>query len=1142
MTRAFDVFIKKTLRLALLLYIPIPLFTLLPAWGDPGRGIVGDDGNTHRVSINSGGYISIDVGRPVAGFFPNTTTPSSYQTYTSTYQVCRESIQVPGPGEGLAEFDAKIYYVYIADTPSQDAQGNYASSSCTHTASPGLSAWVAVYHEKDKKWLYNRHLGSVHIDNPGRGTGAGAAAVVFNSEVYVFTDKQTYKSTDGYAWSSTDPPVYNDISYEPLDAITIFPPIWGKAGTPGEGDPRVLIVYGRQTAAGNSYSQLLSGLWDGNAGSGLSLVQSISDVPSIGRASLTSGTADSPDLNGWGQKVPVVQLFENIKPTFPLHAAGLIKHWENFYYYYWGTLVTGPSWHADTLTYPAYGSTVDRLFVFPQYAAECIDDARAPFQDLRQWIQVTWQDIGVPKQLSFKSDALAPRSAENQVMQLTKCGEYGGTSTDTTAGDPIDPKVLQTRRHYWTLVGVILGTAPFSLNQYTVSSDFNNFSNVVWGTDDSHQVSTDTTSSDAVVASASGEVHGGIKGVFKASASFDWSFKKAWINNFGDSSTQTIKRLENFGTKNSAYSELGKWGWALFSAPTLITQNWEAYAYDYDPATGSGHDLDETLTTFQQDGATFVKANFELENPGGDNDQYPGLMKGMASFPCSRDLYGWYRFPPGVTSWESDKRWNTKLGEHDVVNPDEDSRPTLGEYLELKLQPMQFVPGSGSMPSYALSGVHYDTEGSTTDVTFNVGAGLSAGTATNGASVNAKVGYAGSFGWATKTTTGAGTQISFNLDMKACNVWTADCISGLTVQPYWLMAKAGEAGAGAPWIPTAYQNDRPWAIVWKAYGANPDPTSPLSCSTAPSSMLFASSLAEDSRAGTSAPPSSAFGRIVSGNGAGEPGDQYSHYVIEGGRLSWVETGTEERIPMTADDFDPAKGVSFEVPAFYWSSSSGNGTWTRNGSSWTFEPKGNVQENRVTLTLDFGAATYDLDLERANFNGAVPAGSTIVNLILTVNQRYAFFTPLNHDVNITWAWSQPAPDAAKMHVTSFQGRYDSNRQSGKVSIGGTLPAILPAFGDLSVDVNGHPYMARLIELDDLQKAFENGGSIQYSKKGLIVAVDFGKKTWSATFNGQAFQDLVPVMGKFRAKISVGGTPLAQSQGAVWDYSAQLRLRR
>lgn len=388
--------------------------------------------------------------------------------------------------------------------------------------------------------------------------------------------------------------------------------------------------------------------------------------------------------------------------------------------------------------------------------------------------------------------------------------------------------------------------------------------------------------------------------------------------------------------------------------------------------------------------------------------------------------------------------------------------------------------------------------------------------------------------------------------MKTCRVpEAAECVGGLTVQPYWLLAKPGDFSPRAPWIPDAYQNDRPWAIVWKSDGGTPFRTSSTPCSTptttlASSSLagssLAGSSFADNSRFGTAPPPADGFGRIVSGNGGGDTGDLYSHYVIKGGHLTWIETGTEEQIPMTADNFDSAKGVSFEIPHFSWSSSSANGAWSRSGNIWTFEPNGSVKENRVTLKLDFDTATYDLDLEKADLNGRVPSGSNIVNLILTINQRYAFFTPLQHDINIAWRWGGLARDADKAHITSFEGRFDTAKQSGKVSLAGTLPAVLPAFGDISVDVNAHPYAARLINLDGFQEAFENGGVIKYAKQGVIIVVDFGKKTWSATFNGKAFQDLVPVMGRFRAKLAVGGAPLADSEDAVWDYSANLRLHK
>lgn len=1134
--------VTRVRRLHLFVCFAFLLLAVVPAWGDPGRAISGDDGFLHRVSINSSGYISIDVGQPYGGYFPSSLVPDTYQTFTSPYHMCRTTIQVPGPGEGLAEFDAKIYYAYVADTPVNASD----ESACT-SGRYGLSVWVAVFSEKDGKWLSNRALGPVRTDNLGRGSGAGAAIAVFDSKLYVFTNKQTYSSTDGFGWTATDPPVYNNINYEPLDAITIYPPVVGS----GSGAPKVLLVYGEQSATGNTYSSLLGGVWDGNPAHGLADVQLISSSPSFGRASLIMGTATSMELlqagyGDWGMKAPVVQLFANAKPASSTNAAKTIKHWEYHYYNYWGEWEG--TWRYDPLGgYPASARTVDQLLVFPEYFTECFEsnDAFAPYQDLRQNITVNWLDNGSRRYMSFRSDALVPQNKDpNTDLPMTRCGEFGGTSTDTTTGDP---DVFRVRQHYWTLVGVILGSPPFALNGYTATADLSPFSNVIYGVDESRAVDHGHSMNNALMLSVGGEVRAGVKGVVAAKLSFDLGYKHSWMHNFGDVSSQTVKEAHTFGTSQSAYSEHGKWGWALFNAPTLVLQNWKAYAYNYDASTGVGVDLNQTLHTIRENGVAVKLANFELENPGGPNDRYPGLMAGIGPFGCSRSLYDWYRFPAGVYSWENDPRWDTKLGENNVINPDQSTWPTQGQYLKTKIQPLEFVPGAGTENSYAQSDQHYDTRGDTKEISITEGGSISVGTAVNGFTFNEKGGYAGSFGWSTKTTTGFGSQLSFTLRMKPCNVPGAGCLSSLSVQPYWLLAKNGDAGAGAPWIPPAFSNDRPWAITWKASGATPIPTSSFTCGPATTSTLISSSLvgssyADDSRAGTAPPPAKAFGRIVSGDGGDEPGEQYSHYVIEGGRLTWVETGTEERIPMTADDFDPAQGVAFEVQDFSWSSSSGNGAWSRSGDIWIFKPNGRVRENRVTLKLDFGAAAYDLHIEKADLSGRVPAGSTIVNLILTVNQRYAFFTPLSHNVDIAWRWSASAPDSDKAHVTSFQGRYDTATQSGKVSIAGTLPATLPAFGDLSVDVNGHPYLARLIDLDGFQEAFENGDAIKYAKKGVIIVVDFGEKTWSATFNGEAFHELiVPQMGRFRANISVGGAPWGKLEDAVWDYSANLALR-
>jgi len=196
-----------------------------------------------------------------------------------------------------------------------------------------------------------------------------------------------------------------------------------------------------------------------------------------------------------------------------------------------------------------------------------------------------------------------------------------------------------------------------------------------------------------------------------------------------------------------------------------------------------------------------------------------------------------------------------------------------------------------------------------------------------------------------------------------------------------------------------------------------------------------------------------------------------------------------------------------------------------------------------MKIDFRSATYDLEFQKVDLSGRVPAGTTILRLVVTVSDRYKFYTELKHDVDVAWRWSLPAPDAKALHVTSIDGRYNTATKTGQTSIAGTLPEELPAFGDVEVRVNEHPYLAKLVSLADFQRAVQAGGSFKQAKEGLILYFDFGDKTWSVTFENKAFQELLaPQVGVFRTKISVGGAPWYQATNSVLDYSANLRLQK
>ncbi len=248
--------------------------------------------------------------------------------------------------------------------------------------------------------------------------------------------------------------------------------------------------------------------------------------------------------------------------------------------------------------------------------------------------------------------------------------------------------------------------------------------------------------------------------------------------------------------------------------------------------------------------------------------------------------------------------------------------------------------------------------------------------------------------------------------------------------------------------------------------------------------------------------------------------------------------------MTADDFVPSKGATIEANGRSWSLS-GNGSWIRSGTIWTFQTDPKLRQDQITLKLDFGSATYDLHMQKLNLEGYAFAGMTDVAVRLGVNGKYMFSSTIHHDVDLSWRWKALAgdTDTSTMHITSFQGRYNSATQSGHISMAGTLPQDVGAFGDVGIVINDDEKTIPLISIDDFQQALENAGVVKYAKEGLILVVDFGNKTWSATFNDRAFSRLLaPRWGKISAKISVAGLPWVNREEGILDFSVNLKLRR
>lgn len=355
-------------------------------------------------------------------------------------------------------------------------------------------------------------------------------------------------------------------------------------------------MYGYQSSSANLfYSNLRGATWNGKWYPDQQDYLAIgSPFPAgtqqqiLGSVSLLAGSVgdppDSPCINCTftGAKEAAVQLLVRAK----VGSTNVIQRVEFSY----GTSLG--LWRVAGVT---YGTSVQDVFVYPYSVQECYSNAPANW-DLRQYMAPNWKEGSTAKGVTLWSDALVP---QNRDIPIVNCDDMGGSETNTTQGDPNDPDALRIRQGYWTLVGVILGSPPFAQNGYAAFADYQDFSNVNYGQDNDTTVEQTETRSNSVFVSAGGEIHAGLENVVGIGATFDESSKHAWESASGSTTTQQVKRTDLMGTQNSACTELGKWGWALFEAPIMIYQDWKAYAYDYSASSGCGTSLNQDLHTIK---------------------------------------------------------------------------------------------------------------------------------------------------------------------------------------------------------------------------------------------------------------------------------------------------------------------------------------------------------------------------------------------------------------------------------------------------------------------------------------------------------------------------------------------------------------
>ena len=604
--------------------------------------------------------------------------------------------------------------------------------------------------------------------------------------------------------------------------------------------------------------------------------------------------------------------------------------------------------------------------------------------------------------------------------------------------------------------------------------------------------------------SAGLEVHAGLLHVFEAEDRADISYTHGLENEEETSSSTTTGFNQTLGTDGENAEELdnlGRIGWAIFGVPKVMVQDFSLYAYDYDYFTGAGTPLDQDVhvVEVQATSVGIIPYAFELENPGGPNDDIPGLLSGIEPFPRSTDLDGWYR-----RCWESNEMpWEVMFGD--------------GTFSEPSINPLHFTTGATPTSYITHETVETNSTGETTKVEMSNQASISVGTKLKGFKLDLETGYESSFKTTVTNTTTFGEELTFSLGMKSCS--DPEGVKYLTVQPYFLNA----TDETAPWIPTAYETQRPWCITWSVIDGEYN---------------------NGTKIGQSPPPTWTEGLVAErrlDDGLDKRRGLIS-YSLVGGRLGWLSpSGGLEGVPIDEFTFDPLKGVTVELNGYVWSSQEAYGQWSRSDTIWTFTTDASPRHNRVTLRLDFKRKLWDFKILRVDLSELITPLSGDLQVVLTVNDKYSLRSDLRHDVLTEWVWQGLPKDLYEAELTSYSGWYDSASKNGAVSLQGVLPEAIGSFGDMSFDINGHRVRAPFLDLPYLREALESGQTIVYERDGLYVEVDFSAMTWFASIEDAAFHPRQrPIRGNAEIKILVGGVPWGSLHVPIGRYTSRLRL--
>lgn len=951
-------------------------------------------------------------------------------------------------------------------------------------------------------------------------SSASAAIVVFNNMLYVFADNAVYTSADGVNWSPHMQalPVQSGKVMEPMDAITFCPP---------NGNPTIMLVFGTYVEypqCFNGYDNLYTATWNGQFGtasvfngSTIAPTGSASNAVYFEKASLFTGTA-APYLNvpglPSGATTPSLQLFvvgTNMNPSNGGSYKPAVRRFEYSY------TSTSANWTQDPDVLIPSNSTAQGawgILVFPWFENQCVTSPPNNIPIQRQYFVINAPTSSSTTQYyAYLSDAMVPLNSDTPLSCTSGADpgtwSWGGTNNVTSDVS----STLSTFQEYWTLMGVVIGSPPFSINGATDETDIYALSTVQYGQDNSTEENTSQTTSNGVMASAGLKVWGGLPHSLTIKDQIDASYKHAWESEHSNSTTCTLSYGHTFGTVNESADQAGRFGWGIFQQPVITIQDYALYAYDFNTSTNSGTPLDLDLTTTQVFSSSVSAVAFELANPGGPNDDIPGLMTGIGiqtgtgivPYNQSTDLAGWTQGYESSSTQSATTHYKTVLGD--------------GSEGEPVINTLSFTVGETSEVEYTKTTQNVSSTGQTSDVDVSNTTTLAGGTELLGFKASLTAGYSGTFSNSQTNTTTMDSNVKATLDMISCPSSSTDptCIKTLTVQPYLLQA----TDSSAPWVPASYQGQLPWAMQWKV----------VSYTTAAGGQSGVSPLPDRASGAVVGNP----GGLLTGRGAGA-----GSYSIKSGKMAWQNgDGTLSPTPMTAEQFDPALGVSFKLNGYTWSSLQASGKWSRSQDTWTFRTGKRVKKDVVVLKLDFETKTWDLDLSKTDLSPFLGVSDSRAHVNLNVNGKHGFYFDCKHDIQTQWNHNPSlTADGSGLSLTRFNGSFDSSTGKGVVTMEGDLPANLQYFGDMSFAANGSQFNVSLISNANFKKAFAKGSKLAVNKNGHQLSLDFGKKKWRIHSTGKIDPKFVPRSSGTTIEVKVGGETWYSGSHKAPDFISKL----